>query len=631
MLAGKFAGQLKGRERVQYRPHIDGLRTVAIVPVVLFHLDIALFGGGFVGVDVFFVISGFLITSLIVEEIATDRFSLWNFYKRRALRILPAFLVVILAVLAASWLLLFPDETRGLGRSAVAAALFVANIHFWRRSGYFDPELESAPLLHTWTLSVEEQYYIFLPIFLMAVATFLGRRYLAAILVVSAASFLLALWAVARFETAAFFMLPTRAWEFGLGSLAAVVRLPALPAIWRTGGALVGAGLILWGVFALNEDDPFPGANALWPCLGAVLLIVLAEGTAAGRLLATRPFVAIGRISYSLYLWHWPLIVFWKIAHYPVLGPGDVVLLTTLSLVAASLSYKLVEQPFRSPRMRARPARGALAAAAGAMALTAALGFGLVAAAPLWGRIPAELRAIADYADYRAKVEVHPCLIHARVPGGVAAFDPGRCLAPSDGRPTLLVLGDSHAEHLLPAIETAFTGFHVQSATATGCLPAADVSGGWYCPTLMRQVLGTHVPQAGIDVVLLSVRWRPGDAERLRQSVDYLLEHVRQVVILGPTPEFHGSFPLLLAREKRRGRDEVERFLDTGIRALDRQMAAQDWHGARYLSIYDLLCPQDCRRLTAGGVPYYADYGHYTRAAALEIAADLAQLLLAPE
>lgn len=616
---------------MQYRPHIDGLRTVAIVPVVLFHMDIALFGGGFTGVDVFFVISGFLITSLIVEEIDTDRFSIWNFYKRRALRILPAFLAMIVAVLAASWFLLFPDETRGLGRSAIAAALFVANIHFWRSSDYFAPDVETEPLLHTWTLSVEEQYYIFLPLFLMAVAAFLRRRYLAAILAVSAASFALSLWAVPRDQTAAFYLLPTRAWEFGLGSLAAVARLPALPAAVRSGGALAGAGLILWGVFALDKGSDFPGANALFPALGAMLLIVLGEGTAPGRLLASRPFVAIGKISYSLYLWHWPLIVFWKIAGTPVLGPADIVGLTALSLAAATLSYHLVEQPFRGPAMRARPARGVLAAAAGSMAVTVALGLGMVLAAPHWGRIPADLRAIADYADYRTDMEVHPCTIHARVAGGAAAFDAGRCLAPGNGRPTLLLMGDSHAEHLMPAVEAVFTGHDVQSAGATGCLPTIDVRGSWYCPSLMRRVLDEHVPQGGVDVVVLSARWEAGDIARLRETAEYLRGHVSEVVILGPTPEFHGSFPLLLARAMRRGNDTVERFLDEEIRALDRQMAAADWGGARYVSLHALLCPEGCRRFTAEGVPYYADYGHYTRAAAREIATDLVPLLPAPD
>jgi len=613
---------------VQYRPHVDGLRTVAIVPVVLFHADVALFTGGFTGVDVFFVISGFLITSLIVEEIAEDRFTIWNFYKRRALRILPAYLAVLAAVLAASWFILFPDEARALGRSVAAASLFVSNIYFWQVSDYFDPAVETAPLLHTWTLAVEEQYYLLLPVLLMVVARFLGRRYAMVILAGSALSFALCLWAIATWrEAAAFYLLPTRAWEFGLGSLAAVTALPSRGgARMRAAGAVTGAALVAWSVFGLDEEASFPGLNAVFPALGAMLLIACAEGNLVGRVLGSRPFVALGRISYSLYLWHWPIIVFWKMQMGSRLGPVDVVAVVALSLVAATLSFRYVEEPFRRPAMRRRPALRINGAALASLALAGGLGFGLVGGAERWGSYPRELARIADYADYRADLEVHPCLIHAGVPGQAQAFEPRTCLAADATRPTLLVLGDSHAEHLMAAIEDAFPTLNVQAAGATGCPPTLDVEGDWYCPEVIGRVLREHVPRGGVDAVMLSARWSADDIDSLQQTVDYLLRHVEEVVILGPTPEYLGSFPLLLARTLRYGDDDVGRFLDPEIRALDRRMAAEDWGSARYVSLYNLICPEDCRRFTEEGVPYFADYGHYTRAAAREIAEDLAQM-----
>ncbi|WP_299841270.1 acyltransferase family protein [uncultured Jannaschia sp.] len=611
---------------MKYRPHIDGLRTVAIAPVVLFHADVALFSGGFTGVDIFFVISGFLITSLIVEEIAEDRFTIWNFYKRRFLRILPAYLVVIAAVVAASWFVLFPEETRALGRSVAAASLFVSNFYFWQSSDYFAPDVATAPLLHTWTLAVEEQYYLLLPLFLLLVARFLGRRYVVPIIVVSVLSFGLSVWGAVRYDSATFYLLPTRAWEFGLGSLAAVAGLADRgSARMRVTGALLGTALVAWSIFGLDEHATFPGANAIYPALGAMLLIACAEGTPVGRVLSTRLVVAIGRISYSLYLWHWPIIVFWKLRIDPALDVRDVAAICALSLLAAGLSYVFVEEPFRGRSMRLRPAFAVNATALGGLALAAGLGGGLVVGAEGWGGHSAEVRRIASYVDYRTDLEVHPCLIHARVPGQDRAFDPETCLPADPTRPTLLVMGDSHAEHLMPAIEEALPDLNLQFAASTGCTPTIDVEGEWYCPQVIGPVLREHVPQGGIDTVLLSTRWEAEDIEPLQETVDYLLTYVDRVVILGPTPEYLTSFPAILARNLHRDDAHMSRFLDPGIRALDHRMAGTDWNGASYVSLYDLICPDECRLLTKGGVPYLADYGHYTRASAREIVADLTE------
>ena len=276
--------------------------------------------------------------------------------------------------------------------------------------------------------------------------------------------------------------------------------------------------------------------------------------------------------------------------------------------------------------MRRRPAFRVNGAALASLALAASLGGGLVLGAARWGNLPPDLTRIADYVDYRADKKGHPCFIHARVPGQHRAFDPDACLAPDCDRPTLLVLGDSHAEHLMPAMQAAFPYLAVRFAGATGCSPTIDVEGDWYCPKVIRPLLHEHLPQAGLDGVVLSYRWEDDHLGPLRDTVDHLLRHVDEVVILGPTPEYLDSFPMILARSLRRGRDDVERLLDPGVRALDRQMAATDWGGARYVSLYDLICPDRCRLFTAGGVPYLADYGHYTRAAAHEIAADLARI-----
>ena len=611
---------------MRYRPDIDGLRAVAILPVVLFHADVAWMPGGFVGVDVFFVISGYLITSLIVAEIAEGRFRIADFYRRRALRILPAYIVTMAATLAAGWVLLFPDEARAFGRSLLWASLFVSNVHFWRVSDYFDPDLGTAPLLHTWTLSVEEQFYLLLPLTLILIHRLLAGRWSLVLGALSAASFALCLWATADHEAAAFYLLPMRAWEFGLGALVATGG-GALAARagqgTRTALACLGLGLIAVAMATFDGDTTFPGAAALLPAGGAALVVAAAEGTVAGRLLSVRPMVWTGLISYSLYLWHWPVITFWKIGVAPVLSATDTVLVIALSVALAGLSWALVETPFRSGRLRRARARTVNAGAVAALLLAAVAGaLAAGAGAGRWGNLPPRLARIADYIDYRADLPIHPCLIHARVPGRASAFDPEACLAPDPDRPTLLVLGDSHAEHLLPALEAALPGVNVQAAAATGCRPLLGLEGDWYCPAVMRPAIEDHVPAAGAGVVLLSARWREEDIAPLQETVAFLAAHADEVVILGPTPEYLDAFPRLLVRALRSGRDP-DRFLDPEVRALDRRMAATDWGRARYVSLWDLICEDGCRHLTAEGVPYFADYGHYTRAAAREIARDL--------
>jgi peptidoglycan/LPS O-acetylase OafA/YrhL len=617
---------------MQYRPHIDGLRTVAVIPVLLFHVDAVLVPGGFTGVDIFFVISGFLITSLIVKEIEEGRFSILEFYKRRALRILPAFLVMIAFVLALTWPLLFPEETRAFALSLVAATLFVSNIYFWQTSGYFDADVETAPLLHTWTLSVEEQFYLLLPVFLILVWRFFGRRFALAIVAVSVLSFVVSLWGVSNRGTAAFYLLPTRAWEFGIGGLAAVSGLGAkgrfaLPGtLPRTLLAVAGAVLVVWGFVMLDGDSPFPGANALWPAVGAMLLIAFSEGTVVGRLLSLRPMTAIGKISYSVYLWHWPLVVFWRIEAPPMADWIRYAVLISLSLALGALSYYFVEQPFRRPGIRRASAPRVNGVALASLAVTATAGALVAANAERWGNLSPKVREIADYIEYRSEIDIHPCLIHARVPGQDKAYDPEVCLSEDGHRPTVLVLGDSFTEHLIPAFVEVYPEFNFQAAAGTGCRPLVGLEGNWYCPRVIRPVLEDHIPSSDIDAVILAARWKPQDIRALKATVDYLADHVDEVVVFGPSPEYIDSFPRLLARALRNGTgfEGLDHYLDPEVLALERRMRDIDWSPASYVSVFDLVCPDGCLITTSEGVPYHSDYGHFTRAAAKEVAERLA-------
>ncbi len=361
---------------MKYRAEIDGLRAVAVVPVLLFHAGIPVFGGGFVGVDVFFVISGYLITSIILADLFAGQFSLLNFYERRARRILPALFVVMLASIPFAWAWLLPANMKDFAQSVAAVTTFSSNILFWRESGYFATLAELKPLLHTWSLAVEEQYYVFFPLVLMLAWWMkLRQAWLVGLLVVGLLiSLVAAEWGSTNAPGPTFYLLPTRGWELLAGALAAFYLHGRADRPSNQGLSLLGLALITVAVFAYDKHTPFPGLYAVPPVLGSVLIVLFAgPGTLVQKLLGQRIFVGIGLISYSLYLWHQPLFAF---ARHRLLDPPPQALMLGLIVVATVLAYltwRFVEAPFRS---RSRVSRRALVTS-GCVAAAGFLAFGV--------------------------------------------------------------------------------------------------------------------------------------------------------------------------------------------------------------------------------------------------------------
>ncbi len=298
---------------MKHRSDIDGLRAIAVIPVVLFHAGVRHVAGGFIGVDVFFVISGYLITTILLEDIRRDRFSIAAFYQRRARRILPALFAVLLFASLAAYKLLLPNDAYEYGRSLLATLGFISNIAFSRQMGYFDAPAEMKPLLHTWSLAVEEQFYILYPLFLFLVTRYFRKRYAVAIGSVLALSLA---YSIGRSDTQAatsFYLPTTRAWELLIGGLLAIQSLPKLRhQLSANLLGFFGLGLISYSVFAFSAATPFPGYHALFPCVGAALIIYsgMAVEPLVGRVLSAKPLVFVGLISYSLYLWHWISLLF---------------------------------------------------------------------------------------------------------------------------------------------------------------------------------------------------------------------------------------------------------------------------------------------------------------------------------
>jgi peptidoglycan/LPS O-acetylase OafA/YrhL len=337
---------------MKYRAEIDGLRALAVVPVILFHAGFELFSGGFVGVDVFFVISGYLITSILIEDIENQRFSLVSFYERRVRRILPALFCVMLVCIPFAWMWMLPSQMKDFSQSLVAVSLFASNVLFWRKSGYFDAAGEEKPLLHTWSLAVEEQYYVLFPIFLFLAWRYGKERVFWMIVVMASISLLLSEWGWRNNATANFYLAPTRAWELFAGSIAAFI-------VQKNGVrrnnylALLGLVAIIFSIFYYDETIPFPSVYALVPVLGVVLLVLYADKeTLAARLLSTKAFVGIGLISYSAYLWHYPLLAYLRLIQFEdSLSLASILLFLSTTFLLSIFTWWYVEKPFRMRKL----------------------------------------------------------------------------------------------------------------------------------------------------------------------------------------------------------------------------------------------------------------------------------------
>lgn len=523
---------------LNYRPEIDGLRTIAVVPVILFHAGFQFFSGGFVGVDVFFVISGYLITSIILAERLAGKFSLMNFYERRARRILPPLFVVMLICLPMAWVWQDPLDFKFFSKSLIAVPTFSSNILFWRESGYFDAAAELKPLLHTWTLAVEEQYYLIFPLFLM-LTWGLGRKWIVVILMIGAmVSLAISEQGATNESSATFYLLHARAWELLVGSFIAFYfswrpRSDTGPKSINQVATLLGVLLIGYAIFAFDNSTSFPGLHALIPTVGAALIIFFANAhTLVGKVLSTRIFVLIGMISYSAYLWHQPILAFAR--NSSLVEPSSTVMLAlaVLSLVLAYLSWRFIERPFRKKSAINRRQIFTF----GALASLFFIGVGLTGYinngfASRFNVDPAVLESFAD-------TELHTACDQNYDGKG---WDVDFCLygaANKNVAPDIAVFGDSHAQALLPAFDTAgkALGKTIVHIGLGGCPPLLDVdvvSGNY--PAGVCKDLATreydYVKKNAIKKVILVSRWTlytDGNYDKKKMSGYFLVSQDTQ-------------------------------------------------------------------------------------------------------
>jgi len=503
----------QSRESAQnYRPDIDGLRAVAILSVVLYHAGVPLFSGGFTGVDIFFVISGYLIGGHIFAELASGSFSFLLFYRRRAKRILPAFYLVMAFALLAAIVLLSPLEASTFAKMAIASVLSVSNVYLLRSANYFQSASELNPLLMTWSLGVEEQFYAVIPLLMVLIGRMRRGLLLPAILALSVLSFAFAWFELGLHPSVVFYLLPSRAWELGAGVTLAVIesswKSKLLSGRWAHAVGLLGSLLMLAPVFLLTPAVPFPGPAALPSVLGTAMVIAVPLSWFNRKLLSLPPFVFIGKVSYSWYLWHWPLLAFLRIACGGRLPPTAIALTLAASLAAAVLSYYLVEQPFR--RSSSAPVPLLLRYAA------VTLGF-VVMLAVLWGshgfprRYPALVQEGERIPD--------PCMVSY---GSDKPNLSPQCYDATDPRPSAVLWGDSHAASLAPALrQTANSqGYNFIQTTRSSCLPTTEAGAMNFnaqhpsnvaeCIRFNRRTLDLITADRRVRIVIMAGKWADG-------------------------------------------------------------------------------------------------------------------------
>ncbi len=615
----------------RYREDIDWLRAIAVLAVVAFHFEAPAVYGGFVGVDIFFVISGYLITGIIQSEVKAGDFSFARFYERRIRRLLPALYAMVVLTAIPTFHYLLTSERAEFFRSVAAVVTFTSNFFFWLQTGYFDHAAVEKPLLHTWSLAVEEQFYLALPLFLWGLLRLTrGSRAAvpAALTLLAVASFALCLWLMRTERSAsAFFMSPPRAWEFLIGGIVALEGFPPpRHALMQRGARALALVLLAIPVFSLRQGPGFPGVNALLPCIGAALFIWSGIGVPTQKRASWSPLTVakfFGQISYSLYLWHWPLFAFARFSKNSLTLDGvDKIALFALTVAISYLSWRFVEQPFRTRALApTRSAAFRTALASSALLLLGGFGGSLLSNVPSESdRAAARLDAYNAY-DYQPVYRFGTCF----APADGTLRD--ACLAPVPDKTNVLLWGDSLAAHYFHGLreDTDPREVSVLQATQPACMPTlnAAAQGTAGCRGFAAQMAAyfrDHKP----DLAILSADWLEysrgprfdGMIADLRKTTAQLNASGIRVVLLGPAVQFRSRLPSMLIRARLRGvAPRADDFVLPDIFALDAMMKAAlpAADGFAFVSVIDAVCPdRQCPLTISGGIPLAWDHAHLT-------------------
>jgi peptidoglycan/LPS O-acetylase OafA/YrhL len=644
-----------------YRPEIAGLRAFAVLSVIIYHTFPSLAPGGFVGVDVFFVISGYLITRIILNDLNLKQFSIGHFYARRIKRILPALILVLSAAWIYGWFNLFPSHFRELGRFQNISSFFYLNFMLVQDGDYFDIEAQLKPLLHLWSLSIEEQFYVFWPIFIFGLIKF-TRRGFAILVCITTTSFLFCIYKTANSPTAAYYLPWTRAWELALGGLVAWreinVKNFSQDISQKFLFALTAAGsiLLLCGVFLINQNQLFPGWRAAIPTTGAALILAIPNSAFSLRVFGNKPLQFFGEISYPLYLWHWPLLAFAHIEMGNYLGEAVSLGLMAAAILLAIATNRLVEIPI-SEFYRKHGNATAVTLFVGLV------GVGLLGIAThdflgFPSRFTPEVSSILNFPKSARSPELKSsaivseanvdCFYNFRSVAdnfdwhseNITKFYQGKsCFAIHDKNiPTIALVGDSHASHLMTGLKNELGDrFNIIRFDTFYCVPLIENvlsrngrSGTERCRAYNQFVFKTLRELRPNIVLIGSYFWQykydnewyyPNYIDEVRRNSDELIKSgINSIIIAGQVPIWKPSLKEVLAKEVQSGLKPAifsKNGLNIDIFKIDAELKAIQWgNQVNYVSMLDKLCNSDgCRRLRGNNIPddlMAVDYGHFS-------------------
>ncbi|MDP2154038.1 MAG: acyltransferase family protein [Methylotenera sp.] len=612
---------------MKYRAEIDGLRALAVTSVILFHAGVEAVSGGYVGVDIFFVISGFLITTIIFGEIQSGTFSIIQFYERRVRRILPALFFVMLLSVPVAWVVLSPYDMKYFSKSLAYVSIFLSNTIFYKQSGYFDVATELKPLLHTWSLGIEEQYYVFFPLLLIFLWRY-GKNYiihtLAAIFMVS---LLYAHNMVQMKPAAAFYLLQYRIWELMAGSIAAILVNKNLYGLnvenFRSPLSILGFCLLVLSIFWFDKSTPFPSFYTLIPILGSMLVIMFAtERTIVARIFSFKPVVAIGLISFSAYLWHQPLFALYRHASFEVPSLFDMLLLTLIVFILSTFTWRYVEQPFRNKKFLTRKQVFSIA-------LVCSLGFVSFGLAGYYSegfinRLSESEREINNYRNHGGDWRRGTCFLGLE-PEKVSFAS--QCYVKGSQSESILLWGDSHAAALYAGVRKKSD--HVTQLTSAGCPPVLndDYDGSKTNKKCVAAnvIVSQFIKEKKPAKIFMHAVWDGYADSLILQGIDQTLKYIKtvspesKVYIIGPVPQWKPTLPDVALRKHISLNQEVYLKMPLYNKLYDLEgkvIKICERHSVSYISPFGRFCLNDeCLAVGQVGSAFALtafDYGHLT-------------------
>ncbi|PTP07414.1 hypothetical protein CWN85_13935 [Vibrio splendidus] len=604
----------------KYKYSIDGLRAISILLVLFYHIKFPFISGGFIGVDVFFVISGFLITGIIHPKIKEGNFSYSYFYNKRVKRILPIFYVVIFVTIVAGYFILLPSDYLLLAKSSLFSSLFLANIFtIFETSGYFSASTETMPLLHIWSLSVEEQFYFFWPFLLYFFHKTPKKYRLIFIVFLALTSFILA--EVLNGTKLSYFLLPTRAGELVLGGIASIwLSNINIHKVYREFFTLLGVLLILFLALYIDKSTAFPGVWSILPCFAALLVIVFSDGSSVSRiLLENKLFIHLGRLSYGMYLWHWPIV-----AYATYLGfdfeIGTQISIIFLTYLFSLLSFHLVESPIRYSNLEwSHTIKLWLVIPISTISLFYILSFKFDG---FDGRFTSQELKPLDNIENLNYFRGGVCFLSNDFPDFHSDYNKSLCGQLSKGYKNVLLLGDSHSAHLYYGLSVAFSHeINIVQANTSGCKVNVNAKNPIRCHDLYQYIFNEYLVDNKNEIkeIWLASRWDKEDDGKILEAIQRIrsINPELRVVVFGPIPEYDFDLPKLMALDNIFNRSLVSKSLRRAPYEVDEYLSKK-FDGVidkvSYISIYKLLCENtQCSYLTPQGSPMQFDYGHLTK------------------